>query len=119
MKKTIRAVSVCLVVVMIISTLVACSPSVEEVVGTYSGSYTYNGNRFNVVIMLYDDGTYVKAIGKNGSVSSVESGDYEIRGNEIRLYDSDTVVEHGSWTDYKYSKDTLENNGNKLTKENE
>lgn len=115
MKKAIKIISVCLVLILLVTTLLACSPSVEEVTGTYSGSYTYNGNKFYVVIMLYNDGTYARATAKNGNLSTSEAGDYEIKGSKIRLYDSNTA--HGSWIDYNYSSGVLETNGHKFTKE--
>lgn len=109
--------SILLCIIFTLFTFAACKPSKEDVVGTYVGSYTYSGTLYTVAIILEEDGTYAKATVKNGVLSSSETGDYEIKGREIRLYDDDSVVYHGSYTAYKYKKDVLKNNGHKFVKE--
>ena len=113
MKSVLRVTSACLVIILLASFFVACSPSVSDVAGTYTGSYTYKGNDFYVVIVLDEDGTYGKVTSKNNIPSSSDSGEYEIKGNKILLYTSD---DKSSYTEYKYSDGKLENNGHTFTK---
>lgn len=114
MKNTIKIVSAFLVVITLLAVLASCAPSMEDVVGTYSGHYTVNGKTLYVVIMLFEDGTYAEAYASYGGKNSTENGDFVIKGNKIELHHSD-----GTITPYKYSKGTLENNGHKFTKEKE
>ena len=116
MKKIIKITSICLILTLALSFLVGCSVDKQEVVGTYVGSYEYNGNIFTKTIGLDNDGTYTELTLKNGEYSSLESGDYEIKGSKIRLYDSDSATYHGSWTEYKYKNGTIENNDHVYTK---
>ena len=118
MKKMTRLVSVFLVVVVLALALASCAPSVEDVVGTYSGSYVYNGNSYYVIITLNEDGNYLYVSSKNGQIDETKYDEYEIKGNKIRLYDSELskYEYHGAYIEYKYSKGTLTNNGHKFTK---
>lgn len=110
-----KMLTVALVLVMTLS-LCACGPTKEEVAGTYTGTYKYEGNTFSTAIVLSEDGIYVKATEKNGGEPSITIGDYEIDGNKVILYDPDSVVYHGVRTDYKYSNGTLKNGGHKFSK---
>ncbi len=98
---------------LLLLALVSCGPSMEEVAGTYSGSYTYEGNKYYVVIILDDDGTYAKATTKNGILSSSDSGDYEIKGSTVRLY----IDGKDHYLDYSYKDGILENGGYQFTKD--
>ena len=113
MKTTVKAVSICIIVILLVSSLASCGPSMEDVAGTYSGSYTYNGNSFYAVIVLTEDGTYGKVVSKNGIPNSTDSGDFEIKGSKIRLYTSD---DHKSYTEYTYSDGQIENGGHVFSK---
>lgn len=117
MKTMTRSISLCLVVALLAVMLVACGVSEEDMVGTWSGAYVYEGNNFGVGMVFNSDGTYAKVVLKNGQMSSSESGEYEVKGNKVILYDSDSLTYHGSFTEYKYKNGTLENNGHYFTKE--
>ena len=110
MKKLTKIISLCVMVALLVSTLAACGLSEAEAVGTWSGTYTYNGNDFSVAIVLESDGSYAKVTMKNGMLSSSETGDYEIKGNKVTLYDSDSIVYHGKSITYKYKNGALVNN---------
>ena len=117
MKKTIRTIALVLALTMLTVTLAACGVTMDEAEGTYVGSYVYDGNDFTVAIVLTDDGTYAKVTMKNGEMSGAESGDYEIKGTKVRLYDDSAITYHGKCTEYKYKKGTLTNNGHTFSKE--
>lgn len=110
MNKIIRKISLCVVFALVVAVLAGCGLSEEDAVGTWSGTYTYNGNEFSVAFTLYNDGTYDKVIFKNGSLSSTETGDYEVKGNQVILYDSSSLTYHGTSTRYNYKNGMLENN---------
>ena len=73
MKKIKCIVSIALVCVICLS-LCACGIKEADAVGTWSGTYVYNGNTFAVAFVLSADGDYAKATYKNGSFSSTEDG---------------------------------------------
>lgn len=108
-----KFISLLLVLVFTVFILTACTPTMDEVAGTYSGTYTYEGTTFSVTIVLSKDGSYSEITLKNGSYNSSQSGKYGIEGNKVKLYDSQT----GAWIPYKYSNGTLTNNGHKFTKD--
>ena len=54
--------------------LVGCGLSEEDAVGTWGGTYTYNGSRFTVVFELFDDGTYLKMVEKDGNMQDLDMG---------------------------------------------
>lgn len=95
--------------------LCACAGKLtqEDVVGTWSGSYEFEGNHFFCTFDLHEDGTYQKGTTKNGFTSSAESGTYEVDGNEVILHKDGNT---GLATRYKYRSDKLVNNGHKFTK---
>ena len=114
MNKTVKVVSVCMILSLLLLALVSCGPSMEEVAGTYSGSYTsYMGHKYYVVIILDDDGTYARATSKDGILSSSDSGDYEIKGSTVRLY----IDSEDHYVDYSYKDGVLENGGYQFTKQ--
>ena len=91
--------------------LVGCGLSEKDVVGVWSGEYTYNGNDFAVEFELFDDGTYVKMIEKNGSFHELEMGVYTIRHNFLS---SEVVLNSRtdeSTTPYTYRLGVLHNGG--------
>ena len=113
----IKIISFSLIFVFILAFLTACGVSVEEAAGTYTGGYIYNEHLFTVAIMLDDEGEYEKFVMKDGALNSYESGDYEIKGSKVVLYDSEASVYHGVMTKYKYKNGTIINNGHIFTKE--
>ena len=112
--KATRLIATLMTILLLGTFLVSCAPSVEDVEGTYIGTYEYNGNEYTVAIILFDDGTYASATSKNGAKPSTQSGDFEIKWNKIVLYD---VGPDGAWAEYKYSKGVLTNNNHKFYKE--
>lgn len=96
----------------IVLSLCACGISREEAVGTWSGTYEYNGNRFSVAIVLDENRTYAKAVYKNQSLSSSETGTYEIDGGDVVLHkygDASMVI-------YEYKNGALVNNDHEFRK---
>lgn len=94
--------------------LCACGISEEEAVGTWSGTYEYNGSSFSVAFVLSANGQYAKAVYKNGSMSSSETGTWEIGGGDVLLHkngDSSTA------TRYEYKGGALVNNDHKFYKQ--
>ena len=117
MKRTSKIIALCLVLSMMLAFFVSCSPSVEDVVGTYTGEYTFKGNTYTVVITLSDDGKYVKSKTKNNQgAPSMETGEYEIDGRKVNLYDSSSSTYHGVCMTYEYKNNVLENNDHEFVK---
>ena len=110
LKVLISAVLVC----AICFSLCACGLSEKDAVGTWSGTYVYNGNQFVCAFVLSADGTYSEVTYKNGSLSSAETGTYEVKGGKVFLYEKGGL---GSYTEYKYKDGKLVNNGHEFTKE--
>jgi hypothetical protein len=91
----------------------SCGISEDEAVGTWSGTYTYNGNDYKVTFVLGDDGEYAKITYKNGILSSGEDGTWEIDGGDVLLHeDGNTKVA----TRYEYDGEALVNNDHKFYK---
>ena len=113
MKKTLCILAAILMVI----SLVSCnSVSKEDLVGTWSGAWTYNGNVIAEGITFYSDGNYDMVMLKNDSVYKVQNGDYEIKGDKVLVYNGDSIVHHGEWMEYTYKDGKLENNGHYLEK---
>ena len=106
-----------LAIVFVLLAFTACAPSQGEVVGSYYGSYTYNGHDFIVEVELAPNGTYSRFTVKDGYIRDMVTGDYEIDGREIKLYDTDVPVYHGSWISYNYKKGVLYNSNYELVKQ--
>ena len=94
--------------------LCACGISKEEAVGTWSGTYTYDGNSFAVAFVLSEEGEYGKAVYKNGSLSSSESGTWEIDGGDVVLHEDGNV---GVSTVYEFNGEALVNNDHEFYKQ--
>ena len=93
--------------------LCACGISRDEAVGTWSGTYEYNGNQFAVAFVLKGDGDYSKVVYKNGSLSSAEEGTWEVQGGKVILHENGNM---GSSTKYTYKGGALVNNDHKFYK---
>lgn len=113
MKNLFRALVAALLVVSISFIMVGCV-SKSKLVGTWVGEYTYEGNKFNVAIVLNSDGTFGKATVKNGMVSSSSAGTWEIKGGKLVLHND----EDKTMTEYKISLDgkKITNNGHDFKK---
>ena len=85
-----------------------------EPVGTWSSSYTYNGSEFFSSIVLSDDGTYIKETYKDGSVSSNETGTYEVYEGRVLLYKNGNKT---TAMEFTYQDGSLYNNDHKFVKQ--
>ncbi len=98
------------VILTILGILLVCSvPTQNEIEGIWGTQYTYDGDEYLVVFELDDDGSYYKIKYKNQMFESLESGDYEIKGLEVCLYDDSALTYHGISTNYSYFLGTLKN----------
>ena len=112
MRKTKSAAALVLLLALCLS-LAACTVAKEDVAGTWTGSWTYNGNSFVEAIVLTKEGKYASAVYKNGEHYKTESGTYEISGTEVLLHPNG---DKGQATPYKYKSGKLVNNGHEFTK---
>ena len=106
-----KALALILLVVLCLS-LAACTASKDDLVGTWSGSWEYEGNLFVETFTLTENGTYTSTLYKNGNLNKTESGTYEIDGNTVDLHPTG----EGSWTSYDYKGGKLINNDHEFTK---
>ena len=111
--KAVSKISLCLVIVFMLSVLVSCTYSDNKLEGTYSGKYMYDGSEIYVVITLDENGQYTKDTTIDGQTSPSTSGDYELKDGKVRLYSS---TDHKSWIAYNYVDGHLENDYGKFTK---
>lgn len=109
MKKTL---SVILLVVLCLS-LASCAVTKKDLVGTWTGSWTYEGNAIERTIVLEDDGTYRSTIYQNGSFAKAESGVYEIDGNSISLHETGEM----GYSVFDYKGGKLVNGDHKFVKD--
>lgn len=112
MRNVRSGMALVLMVAMLVS-LCACGISKDEAVGTWSGTYVYEGNTFTAAFVLSEDGEYAKITYKNGSLSSSEEGTWEIDGGKVVLHEDGNM---GISTVYKYSGGNLVNNGHEFSK---
>ena len=110
-----KLLALSLVVIMCCVLLCACGISKEDAVGTWSGSYVYNGNNFTAAFVLDSNGEYSKVTYKNGSLSSAEDGTWEVKGGKVILHEDGNM---GISTEYKYKGDALVNNDHYFYKSN-
>ena len=108
-KRLIAAVLICALCFVLDS----CGIKEDEAVGTWSGTYEYNGNSFSVAFVLGADGEYAQVTYKNGSLSSTEDGTWEIDGGKVVLHEDGNT---GTSTVYKYRDGALVNNDHKFYK---
>ncbi len=111
--KTVSKISLCLVIVLVLSVLVSCNYSDNKLEGTYSGKYMYDGSEIYVEITLDENGHYTKESTIDGQASPSASGDYELKDGKVFLYSSS---DHQSGIVYDYVDGHLENDYGKFTK---
>lgn len=111
MKKMRMIVAFALVLSMCLC-LTACGVSKDDVVGTWTGTWTYNGNSFAKAFVLSETGTYASTTLKNGAQHKVEMGTYEINGNKVELHPENEM----GTTVYKFKNGTLINNDHVFVK---
>lgn len=102
------------VLLAICLSLVACSISKKDVVGTWKGSWDYKGNHFDETIVIREDGTYAATMYKNHQYYKTETGTYSIDGKELNLHPNG---DKGQSTPYNYKSGKLENNGHMFTRQ--
>lgn len=112
MKKACRIFALCLVCALCLA-LCACGIKEEEAIGTWSGTYEYNGNDFAVSFVLSANGKYSEVIYENGSLHSMEEGTWEIDGGDVLLHEYGNM---GISTRYEYKGGKLVNNNHEFTK---
>ena len=74
MSNTIKALIICTIAALLIVILASCSPSQEDVAGTYEATYTEDGSTYYVKIILTERGTYGKKTYKDGTPYSSVAG---------------------------------------------
>lgn len=112
MKKVKALVAVVMICAICLS-LCACGVVEKTFVGTWSGSYEYNGNTFAKAFVLDEDGNYTEVTMKNGSLYDTESGTYEVKGIKLLLHEDGNT---GTSTPYSIRLGKLVNNGHVFTK---
>lgn len=116
MKKSVKIISLVIVMSIVALFFVSCAASEKDIVGTWEGQWTYNGASYGKIIVIKSDGTYTSVMYKNGSFHEYEMGDWEIEGRNIILYDDDSITYHGTSTTYKYKNGNLVNNNHTFKK---
>lgn len=109
-----KIIALVLAAMMCCVLLSACGISESDAVGTWSGTYVYDGNNFAVAFILSADGEYSKATVKNGEVSSTETGVWEIDGGKVVLHKDGNF---GVSTEYKFKGGALVNNDHEFYKD--
>ena len=110
MKKTVRFVSLGIVVCVLACTLLACSLSENKLEGIWSGSWKEDGATINYSILFAPNGTYSLTVSRNYMPSKNAFGAYKIEGNSVV-----TVGQDGTNT-YAYSFGSLRVDGHTLKK---
>ena len=117
MKKFTTRLLICLILVATVAVLAACGVDPEEVVGTYHRAWTYEGNSYEKWIVLESGGTYAVTTLKNGALHDTETGDWELDGSKLHLYDSTALTYHGAATVYTYSDGKIQTASSVYTKQ--
>jgi hypothetical protein len=112
MKKIKILVAAVLLCSMLLS-LCACSVKKEDVIGAWSATYTYQGNEYACMFTLSDDGNYHYVSFKNGVLSTIEDGTFEINGSKVVLHRDGN---EGVSRTYKAKGEHLVNNGHEFSK---
>ena len=117
MKKYILpiAIAAVILIVAIVAALWFFGNKPLDPIGTWHGTYTYNGNEFESTFILKEDGTYTKETYKNGSFSSSEKGTYEVIDGKSVLLRKDGNKTTGM--EFTYEGGKLVNNDHKFSKQ--
>ena len=107
-----KVISLLCIVAMLTLMLTSCGVKMDDLVGTWHCSYTYNGASYSVNFYIEEDGTYGEVTLKNGVLHSTEEGTVEIDGKEVSLCKKGTKVK----TPFTYKKGTLINGDHVYTK---
>ena len=109
MKKTL---SLMCIIALVTLALTSCGVQMEDLVGTWHSSYSYNGDRVSNNFYIEEDGSYGSVTHKNGVLSSTEKGTVEIEGKNVYLCKEGTTIK----TVFEYKDGILENGGHTYTK---
>ena len=118
MKKTIQALSFIIALSFILITFSSCSVSQEDIIGTWKGEWVYNGDRYSGTIVIEWSGYFTQIVYKNGIINSYVTGDYEIDGRTIRLFDDSCIVHHGDAQLFKLQNGKLTSGVSSYSKTN-
>lgn len=114
MKRHVYIVSIVVTILIITVFFTGCgSVSSGDLIGTWSGSWEYEGKQINASIQFERNGDYEKVTYTDGSLSSTENGTYTIEGNKVILKDN----QFGSNSPYTYSGGKLKQNKHTYAKE--
>lgn len=108
-----RLVSVTLAFLLCFVALTACDTTSEEriskgeLIGVWTKTAYENGARFDKEVVFRNDSTYTYTTWKNGNFYRTESGDFEVTGNEVRLYDETAITYHGVAIILRYENGSL------------
>lgn len=108
-----KAISLLLALVLCLSLCACGKATTNDLVGLWNGSGNHDGDSYTYTILFATGGSYFKETCKNGEPASTEKGTYEIDGSKVYLYENG---KKGAYTTYKFKNDSLNNNGNSLTK---
>ena len=95
MKKTIKVISLCIAISIILISLVSCGVKKDDLLGTWTGEWTYGGSTYRAILTIKYTGYFTYVSYKNGIIDSYITGDFELKGNTVRLYDDSSTVHHG------------------------
>ena len=111
MKKTVKFVSLSIVICMLAFTLLACGLSESKLEGIWSESWKEDGATINYSILFAPDGTYNLRVSRD-YISSIKNafGIYKIEGSNVV-----TIGQDGTTT-YAYSFGNLHVDGHTLKK---
>lgn len=110
--KKCKALVAIILVFALCACLGACGIKQEEAIGTWLGTYEYNGDTFSIGFKLESDGSYRKITYKNGELYKAEDGSWEIEGGKVALRSSSSA----GTTYYEYKNEKLVNNDHEFTK---
>ena len=103
--KKVRIVSCVLLCLIISMIIVGCGATYENVVGTWRGSYVYEGNELDRTLIVNSNGNFEYTTYKNGSFSESKSGRWSIESGALILYPSGANYQ----TEFTLSGNTLKN----------
>lgn len=109
-KSPVVKIVIAVVIAFLVGFIAVSGLEEDDVVGMWSGSYSYNGNSYSVAFELKENGRYSKATFKNGRMHDFEVGDWDVKGGSVYLYDDSSVTYHGSYMKYSYFFGQLGNN---------
>ena len=115
--KNIRGFFLPTIILVFISALISGCSSVSsgDLIGVWTGAWEYEGNQINTSVQFERNGEYISVDYVNGNLSSIETGTYIVKKNEVILQVGGNP---GKMIPYKYSGGKLKNGGHSFSKEN-